>query len=243
MGVYPSVLFIEPPRTRYDLNFSLFGIPVRVHPFFWLVALLLGGNNDVGEVIRWVAIVFVSILVHEMGHATVARYFGARPWITLYSFGGLASYRGARGDTQSQILITLAGPAAGFLFAAAIAAVLYALQRKVEFLGVTIGQGERPANWQVYVTVWQLLYVNIFWGLVNLLPVYPLDGGQVSMELFRAYNPWEGTSQALWLSVIVAVAVAAASFVYLQEYFLALFFGYMAYTCFTMLQGGFGRRW
>ena len=37
----------------------------------------------------------------------------------------------------------------------------------------------------LFVLVWDLLFVNIFWGLVNLLPVFPLDGGQISRELFQ----------------------------------------------------------
>ena len=106
----------EPPRSQYDLNFSLLGIPVRVHPLFWLVAVLLGirGNEDPVPILIWVGVVFVSILVHELGHALTARWYGWEPWITLHSFGGLASYRPTFHDPTSRIVITLAGPGAGF---------------------------------------------------------------------------------------------------------------------------------
>jgi hypothetical protein len=109
------VILSEPARTPYDLNFSLLGIPVRVHPMFWLVALLLGfrGNPKPQELVLWVAVVFVSILVHELGHALAARAHGWEPWITLHGFGGLASYRPTRQTPRSRILITLAGPAPG----------------------------------------------------------------------------------------------------------------------------------
>ena len=50
-----------------------------------------------------------------------------------------------------------------------------------------------------------MLYVNIFWGLVNLLPVYPLDGGQIARELLELASPADGVRQSLWLSVIAAV--------------------------------------
>jgi len=236
------VFFADPPRTQFDLNFSVLGIPVRVHPMFWLVCLLLGGDRDVGAALRWVGVVFVSILVHEMGHALVARSYGANPWITLYSFGGLASYRGARTDTKSSIAITLAGPMAGFLFAGLIAAAIIATRHRIDFFGSMIGTGSPLENENVRQIVFQLLYVNIFWGLVNLLPVFPLDGGQISMSLFQAFNPREGAAQALWLSVIVAAAVATASFVLRHDYFLALFFGYMAYSSYALLTGGFGPR-
>lgn len=239
----------EPPRTAYDLNFSVLGIPVRVHPLFWLVCLLLGGNLDVGGALRWIGVVFVSILVHELGHALVARSYGASPWITLYSFGGLASYRGARTDTKGAIAITLAGPMAGFLLASAIAVAIVATRHQFDFRffnwSWTIGGGEPISpfsQFQLYFTIQALLYVNIFWGLINLLPVFPLDGGQISMQLFQAFNPRAGMAQALWLSVIVAAGVAGAALVFGRNYFLALFFGYMAYSSYAMLTGGFGPR-
>ena len=83
----------EPQRTEYDWNFQIFGIPCRVHPFFWLLAVMLGirGNSSQGILI-WVSVVFVSILVHELGHAFTIRYFGWSPRVVLHSFGGLAIY-------------------------------------------------------------------------------------------------------------------------------------------------------
>ena len=54
-----------------------------------------------------------------------------------------------------------------------------------------------------------LLHVNILWGLVNLLPIYPLDGGQIARELFTLGNPRAGIIQSLQLSAGAAVLVAA----------------------------------
>ena len=87
------MLLGEPAPTQADLHFRIFGFPVRVHPLFWVVTVLLGlqGRADPFETLVWVGVVFVSILVHELGHATLERTFGGHPWITLYSFGGLAS--------------------------------------------------------------------------------------------------------------------------------------------------------
>src|SRR6202011_2917389 len=107
----------EPPATQADLHFALFGIPVRVHPMFWLMAVLLGANMTAGRpdlMFFWVLAVFLSILVHELGHALVIRSFGSQPWITLYGMGGLASHAATRTDPGTHILISLAGPGAGF---------------------------------------------------------------------------------------------------------------------------------
>ena len=66
------MLIGEPPRTPYDLNFSLLGIPVRIHPFFWLAGLLLGPRQGgPPAILLWIAAVFLAILVHELGHALV----------------------------------------------------------------------------------------------------------------------------------------------------------------------------
>ena len=141
------VLFAEPPRTPYDIRFSIAGVPVRVHPLFWLVALLLGANaiRDGIELLSWMTAVFVSILIHELGHAMAIRYYGWQPSITLHQLGGLtsynprftasaASYRRAGNTPLAQIIISAAGPAAGFLFMGAILAGLFASGQYIDWL-------------------------------------------------------------------------------------------------------------
>ncbi|MCH8921713.1 MAG: peptidase, partial [Planctomycetes bacterium] len=105
----------EPPKTQFDLHFSLFGFPVRISPWFWAMSLLLGfrlGNPKL--LLMWVGVVFVSILIHELGHALAMRYYGWNARITLYAFGGLASYESnwsmqqGHSSPKSQILISLA---------------------------------------------------------------------------------------------------------------------------------------
>ncbi|MEX0678530.1 MAG: site-2 protease family protein [Pirellulales bacterium] len=234
----------EPPRTPYDLNFRALGIPVRVHPLFWLAAVVLGvrGNEEPQQLVLWVAAVFVSILVHELGHALAARFYGWDPSITLHVFGGLASYQPTYRSPIKQIVITLAGPGAGFLFAALIVGSIAAFGHRVQFgwQGWVLPINYDFASTKLEMLVDDLLYVNIFWGLVNLLPVYPLDGGQISLEIFQLANPRDGLRQSLWLSVVVAAGVGVLAYVRLHELFLLLFFGYMAYTSYMTLQSYFG---
>jgi len=80
-----------------------------------------------------------------------------------------------------------------------------------------------------------LLYVNIFWGILNLLPVYPLDGGQIAREVFTLGNPRAGITQSLQLSAGVAVLVAAYALLN-QRFYMCLMFGYLAYASFQSLQ-------
>ena len=82
---------------------------------FWVVSALFGSQLPPKYVILWVAVVFVSILVHEFGHALTMRAFGSYPQVLLYSFGGLAMSMGQRRQSPGrQLLISLAGPAPGF---------------------------------------------------------------------------------------------------------------------------------
>ena len=114
------MILAEPPPSQGDLHFRLFGFPVRVHPFFWLVCLIMGlrgSSTPPAEVIAWLIAVFVSIVIHELGHAFLQRRYGGNPRIVLHGFGGLAICGDCDRSPRSQILISLAGPMAGFLFA------------------------------------------------------------------------------------------------------------------------------
>ncbi len=260
-------MLLEPSRTPYDLQFSWLGVPVRVHPFFWLTAVLLGSRGFGGEVqpmaqlLLWVAVVFVSILVHEMGHALAIRFFGWRPWITLYAFGGLAgyepgyshsskSYSRKGNSTAGQIIISAAGPIAGFLLAALVAAVLFAVGRRSGFYlfgrPIIFGRGSFIENPYLDIVTLQLLVVNIFWGLLNLLPVYPLDGGKISRELFTAFARRDGYQYSLMLSIAVAVGLAVYG-LQQKDFWLAILFAVLAYQSYQLLQhhrGGWrGNSW
>jgi len=253
------VLLGEPPLSRYDLSFSFFGIPVRVHPLFWLVAVLLGSRNaDVRGLLAWIVALFVGILFHELGHALVMRAYGFRPSITLYAMGGIASRNqaqayGSRGlRPLDNILISVAGPAAGFLLAAAVVAVVLATGHKLEYeLGAPFGimvsppRGEVIGSQMLTLFVFELLFISIAWGIVNLLPVYPLDGGQIAREVLLVVNPRDGIRQSLMLSVVTGTLLAVVGLVQLGSIFMAMLFGYLAYTSFATLQvySGRGGRW
>jgi stage IV sporulation protein FB len=241
------MLLGEPSPTPADLHFRLFGIPVRVHPFFWITTVLLGvgGNPDPKDILVWVAVVFVSILVHEFGHATMQRLYGGHPRITLYGLGGLASCEDCDRTPMRQILILLAGPGAGFLLAGIVVGILAAFGHihgfvlswvPVQLIPFDLAyymENKKPAL--VDLVILDLLFINILWGLVNLLPVYPLDGGQISRELFTLGNPRAGIVQSLQLSIGVAVLVAIYALTKNSIYTCAMF-GIFAYNNFQTLQ-------
>jgi stage IV sporulation protein FB len=82
--------------------------------------------------------------------------------------------------------------------------------------------------------------------LINLLPVFPLDGGQIAQQLLVVNDPWSGTERALWLSIIVAVVMAVVGGFAFREPFVVILFLSLAasnYLTLQQLRGGGGRPW
>lgn len=238
------MLLAEPPPSPYDLRFNLGRMPVRVHPLFWLVSVLLGIDlKEPKLVLLWVGVVFVSILIHELGHAMTARAFGWSPHIVLYGMGGLAIYQPTYRSRAKQMLVTAAGPMAGFLFAAVIVMALVANDRATTFFGLGVGKGEFISNPYLRFVVHQALWLNVIWGLVNCLPIMPLDGGQFTREILTGVNPRNGLLWSFQLSMLVAALVAVAGMLFLGSFFIALFFGYLAYSSYQGMLALQGNRY
>jgi len=247
------LILLEPAPTPYDLRFSLFGIPVRVHPLFWLVSIFTGINLEKPAYVAiWVGVWFISILVHEFGHALMFRRYGQHPRVILYALGGLAvagenphSYLQGTYTRQmtvrERIIVSFAGPGAGFLFAIAIILTINLTRGHFwfafgfPFWKFNLGIGSVANYDKLYVLVELLLDANIFWGLANLTPVFPLDGGQISRELFEASDPYNGLQRSLWVSVISGGAMAIFGMIIL-EYFIVLLFGVLAVQSYLLLR-------
>lgn len=239
------MLLSEPPRTQLDLDFRLFGVPVRVHPLFWLTGVFLNLRSpDLYDMAIWLAAVFVSILMHEMGHAAAVRASGADPAITLHAFGGITAYDpspgyGRRWSRWAKIKVAAAGPVAGFLLAAAVVLSIrlagHALERQGPGgLVLMPPLGTWPAWFETWI--WYLQVTSVYWGIMNLLPIFPLDGGQIARELLLAANPRDGVRQSLVLSIVAAVGLCAVVWLQWQDWWLALFFLLLAYESYSALQ-------
>jgi Zn-dependent protease len=242
------VFLAEPPPSQGDIHFSLLGFPVRIHPLFWLVTVVLGYNGSRGDpvvIASWVVAVLLCILLHELGHAVAMREFGYDASIVLYSFGGLAIPRGRRSygrelGVWGQILISFAGPASGFILAALLVVALHFLGGyPVQFME----DGWRDVVPRVFLPnrvidefVYQVFFISVWWGLMNLLPVYPLDGGQIAYQLFTLFHPQDAMRQSLILSVIVGGLMGIVAFVQWKDMYVGILFLWLAYSSFTALQ-------
>ncbi|MCI0380918.1 MAG: site-2 protease family protein [Gemmataceae bacterium] len=214
------------PPTRFDVCFRLGDIPVRIHPFFWLTTVVLGFPN-LGDwierlilVLIWLAVVFVSILVHELGHILMGRWFGVRGEIVLTGLCGLAIGSSDLPRRWQRNAVSLAGPAAGFLLAAIAIFVfwLYYPSWTLDRLGSFFGIGNdleilSSPPFYIKYAILNVMWVNTVWGLVNLLPIWPLDGGQISRETCEHYRGRDGLRLALIISLAVAAGLALVALV------------------------------
>lgn len=164
------------------LRFTIFGFPVCVEPMFWFAAAILAaagmgasGPVGLGLVVLWVAVVFVSVVVHELGHAFARRHLGGRNTeIRLHACGGQAGGDGFF-TRKDSIFIALTGPAFG-LGLAGVSALVWFLLR------------DRNVSMFVSALLGYFIWINIFWSLVNLLPVLPLDGGRILEAVMSGSN-------------------------------------------------------
>ncbi|AKU95152.1 hypothetical protein AKJ09_01816 [Labilithrix luteola] len=177
------------------MQFRLGSIPVRVRAPFLLLVLLLGaslqdenGHTDARALLAWAIIVFVSVLVHELGHALVGRAFGLQPAIELHGMGGATSWQDPKDVGHARrIAISLAGPFAGFVLGGLIfAAARYGLTEPTPMVAVIV----RMALW-----------VNVGWGILNLIPMLPLDGGNVMRSFLQIVTKGNGEKPARYVSI------------------------------------------
>ena len=255
----------DPGRTGYDLEFSIFGFPVRVHPAFFILPVLLGSNLIGGNVnmgvgmLLVIAIFFVSILVHELGHAVAFRYYRIPCRIVLYWMGGLAipdsgnvwgkQQTGSLNPNQ-QIVVSLAGPVFGFLLAGVLVIVTYAIGGSVilnNLNAIPLPQPQLEGSLlatsdTASMVLFAGIALNIFLNVLNLVPIYPLDGGQIARQIMTQLDQFNGIRNSILLSVGCAALIAVFSLLNGSQ-FMAIFFGFMAWSNYQSLQQFSGGRW
>jgi Zn-dependent protease len=208
------------------LRFRIGSIPIEVRPSHLLVAGLLAWHwmpsaaarspQAVPALLIGSVVVFVSILVHELGHALMARAFGYQPQIVIEWFGGHTQPNaGEPIPWVKDILLTAAGPLFGFVLGVLAVVGLFLLTG-----GLDVGRD--PAAPVMIQALRFFAEANIAWAVLNLIPVSPLDGGRISNAIFvRVFGP-RGALGSQGLSLVICVAGVAWS-ITANEPFLAIF--------------------
>ncbi|OGN55872.1 MAG: hypothetical protein A3D96_00290 [Chlamydiae bacterium RIFCSPHIGHO2_12_FULL_44_59] len=191
-------------------------IPVIIHPFFWIFSGILGWlvSGTLMGMLIWVGIIFFSVLFHEFGHALTALVFNQEARIQLIALGGVTSFEGPKLKFWQQFLITLNGPLFGFLL----------------FLGATVLLQFQltPMAYKIFKAT---QVANLFWSIINLLPVLPLDGGQLLRIVLEACFGVKGFKAALLVGALLAIAISLYFFL-VGAYLVGAFFFLFAYQSF-----------
>jgi Zn-dependent protease len=170
------------------------GIDVYLHPTFLLVLLFPGVLSGGLLSVLLVLAVFGCVLLHEFGHALMARRFGIETEdITLYPIGGVARLQRMPRAPGAELLIALAGPAVNFVIVGALA-VLGLLGLDQLFVGTGLG---------IFLSL--LLTINLTLGLFNLIPAFPMDGGRV---LRAVLSGWLSRAQATSIAATIGRTLA-----------------------------------
>jgi Zn-dependent protease len=192
------------------------GIDLRVHPTFGIVLLWviynfgISGDGGFGTLLYGfvlMTLVFVCVVLHELGHCFMAQEYGIRVRnITVFPFGGAAFIEQMPMRPRSEFMITIAGPAVNFAIAMSLLPLLF-------FFGVVRGYDSfgdyiaylneiTPGGLVVY-----LFFANLLIVLFNLLPAFPMDGGRL---LRAGLTALAGRERATEIAVVVGMLSALA---------------------------------
>jgi stage IV sporulation protein FB len=190
--IFGHEIYIDP------MPFVLFGVFV-----FW------GAGDDLSYPVSFMVAALFSILVHELGHAVAIRKLTGQHTAIVLGFGGATISYGTK-KAKAQLLISLAGPFAGFL----LGAVGYVVAK-------SYAQFNGPEPWSFYHggSIWlmalqNLIWVSVLWGFFNLLPAVPLDGGQALRAFFIMLGMKATTSRRVTRYVSIGIA---AAIIFLQQ--------------------------
>ncbi len=173
----------------------LLGFPVRVHPsalilgFILMMPLIRAGQGR--QAIYLFAAIAIAILLHELGHALVIRALGWESVIILHGFGGVTLSKSNPTPSQ-QIGVSLAGPAVNFalLGGSFVGLFFFETGETARFLDITF-------------------MVNLFLGVFNVIPIFPLDGGQAFRAVLRIFTPRRADVAAAWISMALTLPILA----------------------------------
>lgn len=199
------------------IRFRLGTIPISIKPTFWIVAVVLGlpipdrHSAEIASYLTgWVGVVVVSVLAHELGHALMARRFGAEVAITLHVMGGYTTWTTPNPISPlRRVLVAAAGSGVGFVLAGLVFGVVRGFDISIE-------------SRLVASLASAFVFVNLVWGVFNWLPIRPLDGGHILSGFLQAVL---GRRAAIVLDVIFPITtIAVGLFAYRRGLIFAAFF-------------------
>jgi stage IV sporulation protein FB len=197
-------------------------IPIIIHPLFWLIAFFAGWSWSLqltGALLS-VLIILGSVIFHELGHALTAILFGQKARIELAAFGGFTYREGRKLKLWEEFIVVFNGPVAGFL----LFLVAYLVYRTVAI--------DNPLL--AYLIKFTFV-ANLFWTVVNLVPVLPLDGGHLMSILLEGVFGFKGVKMAIVIGIAIAIAISIFFFA-LGKFIIGALFLILTFESFRSLR-------
>ena len=170
-------------------------VPITIHPLFWLIAFFIGWmwSFQLLPAILCTFVILLSVLLHEFGHALTAIFFGQKTRIELAAFGGFTYREGRKLKLWEEFLVVLNGPIMGFLI----------------FLGTFyVYKTLKITNPTLLFVVLFTFKANLFWTVINLIPVLPLDGGHLLSIFLESIFGFKGVKWAIIIGLAIAVGIS-----------------------------------
>lgn len=203
--------------TTIDVDFS----------FLFLVGLfvILNYNPERGihYALLWVPIAFLFVLIHELAHAGAIAMFGfGSSQIILGGMGGL-TINARRAKPWQDMIISLAGPASSFVLA---------------YLSVLVFRNFEIARTDPMLAAFIPLFMraNIWWGVFNLIPVPPLDGGHATRSFFSIFlRDRTAFMISTWIALIAGGGIAIYAFI-AGQFFVAFYIAWFVFMAWQRWQ-------
>lgn len=204
--------------TSIDVDFSFFIL------ILLFVALNYNAQLGIQYALIWIPVLFISVLIHELAHAAAIGIFGfGSSQIILGGMGGV-TINSRQAKPWQDMLISVAGPASSF--------GLWFLMR-----AIATGVPQYKNDPMLAVLIPVLAWANVAWGLFNLIPTPPLDGGHATRDFFRMFLS-ERTAfiVATWIAIIVGGAIALWFFLSRRQFFIAFYIAWFVFMAFQRWQ-------
>ncbi|NWF83241.1 MAG: CBS domain-containing protein [Bryobacteraceae bacterium] len=207
-------------------QFQVAGVPVRFHFTFWiglvwLIVIGVGGEQSLLGNAIYVTAIFASVLLHEGGHAVIAKHYGIQTVeIVMLPLGGLARLE-RQPKPAEEFWVALAGPLVNFVIGAALLGAAFLRGHSIQ-----LGDWSRATDANL---ISRLAVANLILAFFTLLPAFPMDGGRVVRSLLAAKRPVEDATR-ITARIGTAIAAAVALYGLLSANFLLVFFAFFMYV-------------
>lgn len=219
------------------VHFTLFGIPIYIRPGFWLILAIFGGALNIssleGMIYPAIFVIagFIAILSHELGHAMVGRKLGGgHQTIVLQMFGGLTESQGMQLTRNERALMIVAGPMMTLLLGLVSLGIAWnavgptLIQNGLDIWDLALYPELAAKISTKFYILSCLIMIGTWWTVLNLLPIYPLDGGQLLAQFVKSPR------KVFMTGFITAILIGLISLQIFHSFFIPIFMALFAYS-------------